>query len=434
MKIKIPSFLAVAVLSSVPAFHALAVNTNNGGAFSTIVDGDSNTITVGGIYSVIGAGTVNTASGNYSGILTGSGNTASGGYSVVAGGAILTASGLYSGILGGFDSQVTGNYSSMVGGSDHTVSGAYSGVVSGNGHSVSGNYSGILAGFNNTASGAGCVVGGGISNTASGAYSAILGGGYLDNGVSYPNTAAAACCGIVSGLQNKVVNTGIASFIGAGGYNTINGSYSSVPGGIANTVAGSYCAALGSRITIPASRSYVMVIGGRTDNAYVNLATTGQLTNGEVLLQAAGGCTVLSNNAGTAGVKVLPGSGSWVNLSARASKQSFASVNPGEVLKKVAALDVSTWQYKTEESGARHMGPIAEEFSEAFGLGADEHGIATVDIDGVALASIKGLKQENDALARQMAVKDKEIKEMRTEMEEQKKVLKAIQRRLNRNQ
>ena len=46
------------------------------------------------------------------------------------------------------------------------------------------------------------------------------------------------------------------------------------------------------------------------------------------------------------------------------------------------------------------MGPMAQDFYAAFGLGADDRHIVTVDADGVALAAIQGLRdmlREKDA-------------------------------------
>jgi hypothetical protein len=37
------------------------------------------------------------------------------------------------------------------------------------------------------------------------------------------------------------------------------------------------------------------------------------------------------------------------------------------------------------------MGPVAQDFYAAFGLGEDEGHISTIDADGVALAAIQGL-------------------------------------------
>ncbi len=38
-----------------------------------------------------------------------------------------------------------------------------------------------------------------------------------------------------------------------------------------------------------------------------------------------------------------------------------------------------------------HLGPMAQDFYDSFGLGSDNKGIATVDADGVALAAFRGL-------------------------------------------
>jgi hypothetical protein len=83
----------------------------------------------------------------------------------------------------------------------------------------------------------------------------------------------------------------------------------------------------------------------------------------------------------------------------RNAKQDFTPVDSREVLAKVVALPITEWQYKTIQD-ARHMGPVAQDFRKAFGLGSDDKGISTVDADGVALAAIQGLNdlvEEKDA-------------------------------------
>ncbi len=42
----------------------------------------------------------------------------------------------------------------------------------------------------------------------------------------------------------------------------------------------------------------------------------------------------------------------------------------------------------------RHLGPVAQDFRAAFGLGRNDTTITTVDADGVALAAIQGLNQK----------------------------------------
>ncbi|MBI2926371.1 MAG: tail fiber domain-containing protein [Verrucomicrobia bacterium] len=80
-------------------------------------------------------------------------------------------------------------------------------------------------------------------------------------------------------------------------------------------------------------------------------------------------------------------------------KENFAPVNSREVLNRVAALPISRWNFK-EDAATPHVGPMAQDFHAAFGVGTDDKHIATVDADGVALAAIQGLNQivkEKDA-------------------------------------
>jgi hypothetical protein len=86
----------------------------------------------------------------------------------------------------------------------------------------------------------------------------------------------------------------------------------------------------------------------------------------------------------------------FVTTCDRNAKENFAPVSPTEVLDKVAALPITTWNYKTMNDG-RHMGPMAQDFHAAFHLGGGDTTITTVDPDGVALAAIQGLNQKVEA-------------------------------------
>lgn len=64
------------------------------------------------------------------------------------------------------------------------------------------------------------------------------------------------------------------------------------------------------------------------------------------------------------------------------------------ILERLEALPIATWNYKAQPDSVRHMGPMAQDFREAFGLGEDERHISTVDSEGVALAAIQALYHE----------------------------------------
>ena len=75
-------------------------------------------------------------------------------------------------------------------------------------------------------------------------------------------------------------------------------------------------------------------------------------------------------------------------------KKNFAPVDALAMLEKVKALPIQQWTYQAEADGVHHVGPMAQDFHAAFGLGANDVTIATVDADGVALAAIQGLNQK----------------------------------------
>lgn len=84
-----------------------------------------------------------------------------------------------------------------------------------------------------------------------------------------------------------------------------------------------------------------------------------------------------------------------VETSDRNAKENFEPVSPRAVLDKVATLPITTWSFKGLHDG-RHMGPMAQDFYAAFGLGSGDTTIASIDRDGVALAAIQGLHQKVD--------------------------------------
>jgi hypothetical protein len=71
-------------------------------------------------------------------------------------------------------------------------------------------------------------------------------------------------------------------------------------------------------------------------------------------------------------------------------KTGIEPIASEQILDKVARLPISEWSYK-EDPAVRHVGPMAQDFKAAFGLGATETGIAAVDADGISLASIQAL-------------------------------------------
>jgi hypothetical protein len=102
-----------------------------------------------------------------------------------------------------------------------------------------------------------------------------------------------------------------------------------------------------------------------------------------------------------------------IQTSDRNAKENFAPVSPQEILNKVAALPITTWNFKTMNDG-RHMGPMAQDFYATFHLGGGDTTITSIDPDGVALAAIQGLNQK---LEQRLEQKETEITELKARLE-----------------
>ena len=81
------------------------------------------------------------------------------------------------------------------------------------------------------------------------------------------------------------------------------------------------------------------------------------------------------------------------------AKENFKAVDAQQVLSKVLDLPVTSWNFISQPE-IQHLGPMAQDFYAAFGLGSNQVTISATDMTAVALASIQGLNEvveEKDA-------------------------------------
>jgi hypothetical protein len=69
-------------------------------------------------------------------------------------------------------------------------------------------------------------------------------------------------------------------------------------------------------------------------------------------------------------------------------------VNGFEVLAKLDALPVATWRYRWESADVRHLGPMAQDWHAAFGLGKGDTTIPMVDAHGVLVVAVQALHRQ----------------------------------------
>lgn len=80
--------------------------------------------------------------------------------------------------------------------------------------------------------------------------------------------------------------------------------------------------------------------------------------------------------------------------SSRSIKHAIRPLDAASVLETVRDLPLYHWIYKADPVQAEHVGPMAEEFYAAFGLGRDDKHVSPSDSAGLALAAVQGLDDE----------------------------------------
>ena len=338
------------------------------------VAGNDDDVPGNAAYATVGGGRNNAAIGGSSTVSGGRNNKTSNTFATVSGGLANTASQTYATISGGRDNVAPGEGSVIGGGGFNTASDSYATVTGGQNNSASDPYTAVAGGQNNSASGAYTAVGGGRNNAAIGESSVIAGGGL--------NTASGSGDVIAGGLRNNT--NGSLSTVSGGQGNTAAGLGSVVPGGQGNVAIGTGSFAAGTSARAIQDGTFVWA-----DASGEPFSSTAQ---NQFAVRAIGGVSIVTSPQGN-GVKLDPGSGAWANLSDASSKSNIAAVDPRQVLEKVASLPVSTWNYNSQDPSVLHLGPTAQDFFAAFGLGGDDTHISTIDPSGVSLAAIQGLYQ-----------------------------------------
>jgi trimeric autotransporter adhesin len=331
--------------------------------FGTIGGGEGN---LAGERAVVGGGMYNTASGFRSTVGGGSNNLASSNYATVGGGTNNTASAYRATVAGGADNTASEMDATVGGGSGNVASFRHATVAGGTGNTANNVESTVGGGSYNTTSGAYATTGGGTSNTAAGFSATVSGGaGNLVNG-SYATVSG--------GLSNKA-----------------EGKSSTVPGGYGNQALADYSFAAGSRVNIDPAHTGAMLFADASHFPFASLAPN------EFAVRASGGVRFVTSVDQTGepltGVRLPAGSGSWETLSDRNAKAGFKPIDGIQVLERLAAIPIDTWNYKGQPASVQHIGPVAQDFYAAFGLGEDNRYISSVDADGVAMAAIQGLYQ-----------------------------------------
>jgi hypothetical protein len=145
--------------------------------------------------------------------------------------------------------------------------------------------------------------------------------------------------------------------------------------------------------------------------------------NNEFAARATGGFRFRTNLGGTTGCNLPAGSGVFNCTSSRLTKENFLDVRGEDVLSSLRKIPVTSWNYISEGSQVRHLGPMAEDFYQAFGLGTGNTSIGVQDLAGVSLAAVKALEARTAELQQKTA----EVEQLRTRLSTLEQRLAAIE-------
>jgi hypothetical protein len=404
-------------------------NVVQGGAAASFIGGGQNNQTFSTLSSIGGGGgNVITANANYATVGGGFQNTASGLYATVGGGSNNVASGYASTVGGGDPNHATGAFSFIGGGNNNTASGAYSTIAGGSLNTANKPYATVAGGNQNTASGIEAIVGGGRQNTASGNDATVPGGTF--------NTAAGVGSFAAGSKASANHDNSFVWSDGAGAFGDPFGFFQSLRpqqfrieagGGVEMDVAGSSGvnpAALYINSTSVNGVGLYVLQPNSTDACMVlnSFASGGSACGGGDLIKGFGWTQGVSPCFGNPNQLVFEVTvngdvtgHSFNSTSDRNAKENFTAISPVQVLEKVNSLPISQWNFIGGHADVQHIGPMAQDFHDVFGLnGPDDKHIALTDEGGVALAAIQGLNQK---LEDRLKSKDAEIAELKARLE-----------------
>jgi hypothetical protein len=294
-----------------------------------------------------------------------------------------------------------------------------------------GNYS-FVAGYNNKASGNNTAGGNyslafGSNNIVAAGGSVVFGTGNMITQSNITTSASSVAMGSNNLLTNKrQVSIGNSNIVSGGssatmGNNNLNdGDINTVIGYKCKTGTGSVCVAMGYYANTN-SKNGSFVFSDASSSTYLNSPADNSFT-----VRASGGTVFFTDPDTTMGVYLASGSGSWSSISNRNKKENFEPVNDEETLLKVSQLKIKKWKYKTE-TGAFHIGVIAQDMYEEFQLGESPESITMTDIDGVILSCVRALYKKVNTIS----IKYDDLNVISSETESLSLDLKELDRRLN---
>ncbi len=209
--------------------------------------------------------------------------------------------------------------------------------------------------------------------------------------------------------------------------------YHGIASGIYSTVFGDYCVSSGPYSVAMGTQTSTNGMSGSfiwADNTVyytTGLPVSKNTANNQFWVKASGGTIFYSDPTQTNFVALYPGAGSWSNTSDKNKKEHFKFLDGEMILRKLATVPVTSWNYKTQSESIRHIGPMAQDLFTAFHFGESDTTITSSDIDGINLIALQALANRT----KELSLKVNEVNQLKKEIDALNEEKRRLEKRIN---
>lgn len=169
-------------------------------------------------------------------------------------------------------------------------------------------------------------------------------------------------------------------------------------------------------------------------------SSTGNSTNttaaNQFFVKASGGAVFYTNATLTSGVTLAAGGGAWSNLSDKNVKENIESLDKDFYLSQLDSIEVTKWNYITQDEKIKHIGPMAQDFHKHFNIGNDSTRINSMDFDGINLLLLQAVYEKTlnyDNQNKKLTELEAELEKLRAERQELEGLVNQLEKKYARS-
>ena len=150
------------------------------------------------------------------------------------------------------------------------------------------------------------------------------------------------------------------------------------------------------------------------------------------MVKASGGTIFYTDAALTTGVTLPAGAGAWSSLSDKNVKENIEPLDKSFYLNQLDSIEITKWNYITQDEHIKHIGPMAQDFYKYFQIGTDSTRINSLDFDGINLLLLQAIYEKTIAYENQNKTLDtleQELEKLIAERKELEALIEQLEKK-----